>query len=68
MNRNGSHIRKREIHMPRAKRLNIDDITLILRLHERETPPHKIADALNISVHSVYRVIQFIEFYKEIEK
>lgn len=53
--------------MGRNKRINDDDVLLILKLHGRGTPPPKIADVLGVSTHTVRRCIQFYKFFKEIE-
>ena len=54
--------------MSRRKRIDIDDVLLILKLHGKGAPPPKIADVLGVSVHTVYRCIQFYNIFKEIEK
>ena len=54
--------------MKKKQWLTVDDCRLILALHKRGRPAEAIAEGIGLSCHSVRRVIQFYNFFKEIEQ
>lgn len=54
--------------MSNRSRITADDCKLILALHKRGASPIKIADAVNLSYHTVCKCIQYHTLFKEMEK